>query len=296
MTDVTLVDSWTKLDWADKNFKVLRAEIEAVEQADTHRITAEPDPETLSYVFRVYDLPPIGVTWGLRLGDIIHSARCALDYLVVRLYTLATGADPIDVGKNIDFPIFSDQKRFNSSPTAAEFRNYPVLRGWLTRIEELQPYNAGNPSIWGWKLRRDPDQILKLPRGLERLSELDNIDKHRCVLHPWHEPIMWGGDRLPIPSNCSLAGYGTGGMNVLIDGAEIGRYQFSDTLPADWQPNQVDMKRAFPVQVCFREPSANQSVTGILAWCLASVKATLDIFEPVFSRHEAPLPVTSKLM
>lgn len=53
----TLDDAWLKLGWAEQNYAVLRAEIEAFERRDSHRLSVEVDRDAGEYVFRVYDLP-----------------------------------------------------------------------------------------------------------------------------------------------------------------------------------------------------------------------------------------------
>jgi hypothetical protein len=55
------------------------------------------------------------------------------------------------------------------------------------------------------------------------------------------------------------------------------------------------MKRNFPIQLSFNEPSIDKGVVRIMAWCLWSARATLQIFEPVFSARKPPLLVTASL-
>jgi hypothetical protein len=185
-----LDDAWLKLRWAEQNYHALRSEIEAVEQAEAHRISVKVDRDAGEYVFRVHDLPELNPTWGLRAGDCLHNARCALDYLMVSLVSLGTGTKPVDISSsNSQFPIWPGKKEFNSATGEWRKPEHQVLAGWLARIEELQPYNAGNPSIWGWAdTGTGYERFPPLPSALARLSELDNIDKHRCILRPWHGP------------------------------------------------------------------------------------------------------------
>jgi hypothetical protein len=145
----TLDDPWLKLGWAEQNYAVLRPEIEAFERRDSHRVSFDVDRDKGEYVFRVHDLPGLDATWGLRIGDCLHNARCALDYLMVSLVALGTGRRPEDID-NIQFPVWPTPKQFNSAIAEWKKPEYQMLAGWLARAEELQPYHAGNPSIWGW--------------------------------------------------------------------------------------------------------------------------------------------------
>jgi hypothetical protein len=61
---------------------------------------------------------------------------------------------------------------------AARFGKEPGFSGYLTTIERLQPFNNSNPSIWGYDARTGQVRSATLPTALDRLSRLDNIDKH----------------------------------------------------------------------------------------------------------------------
>ena len=245
------------------------------------------------YVFRVHDLPELDPTWGLRIGDCLHNARCTLDYLMASLVALGTGVEPADV-EGIQFPVYSERNRFNSAIGEWKKPEYQMLAGWLARVEDLQPFNAGNPSIWGWSEDGFGEEARpRLPLGLDRLTRLDNIDKHRCVLRPWNGPKLWGGS-LNAPPGFRFE-RGSRPMEPLVEGGEIGRDTYATPLPSKWVPDQADMKRNFPIQISFSEPSLDKSVVRILAWCLWSAGATLQIFEPVFTQRKPPLLVTASL-
>jgi hypothetical protein len=54
------------------------------------------------------------------------------------------------------------------------------------------------------------------------------------------------------------------------------------------------MKRCFPLQVAFGEPSPFQGVLEVLPLCLWGAESVLTIFEPVFrSVPKPPLPATA---
>jgi hypothetical protein len=286
--EYSLDDAWTKVKWAEQNFAVLRKEIEALEQRDAHRVTVETSTNAGEYVFRVHDLPELPPDWGMRIGDYLHSARCALDYLMVNLVALATNGRPEGI-EGTQFPIYQDQKRFNGA--IGELKKNQLLSGWLSRVEELQPYNAGNPSIWGWS--SSELTVPPLPYALDRLSLLDNIDKHRCILRPW-----WGtrlqGVSLQAPPEFQPIGMSLPG-DALREGSEIGSATYKAPVPFVWKPDEMDVKRKLSLQISFNEPSPSKSVVEILGLCLWGVEMTLTIFEPVFTHQKPPLLVTASM-
>lgn len=290
-TKPSLNDSWSKLRWASSIHASLQTEIEAVERQNSHGFTVEVDSDSGEYNFYIHNLPVLDRTWGLRIGDCLHSARCALDYLMVSLVALGTGKDPQEV-EDVQFPIYKERNRFNGA--IGELKKNQILAGWLSRVEELQPYNAGNPSIWGWSEDGFGDERMPpLPYGLDRLTMLDNIDKHRCILHPYIRSRLWVGS-LDVPPefksiNSSMP------MEPLEEGSLVGTARFETPLPYSWEPIQEDLLRNYPIQVSFNEPSLDKSVVRVLAYCLWSVEATLRIFEPVFTHRSPPLLVTASL-
>jgi hypothetical protein len=210
---------------------------------------------------------------------------------MVGLVALGTARKPEEV-EDVQFPIYQEQKRFNGA--VGELKKHQILAGWLSRVEELQPFNAGNPSIWGWSEDGLGEEWMpRLPYGLDRLRILDNIDKHRCILHPWNGPKFWGGS-LAAPAEFRFLS-GSKLMEPLAEGSIIGRVKYEAPLPYIWEPTQDDLKRNYPIQVSFNEPSIDKSVVHIIAWCIWAVEATLQIFEPVFQHRTPPLLVTASL-
>jgi hypothetical protein len=155
----------------------------------------------------------------------------------------------------------------------------------------LQPFNQGNPSIWGIDPAHGGPLVHPLPTALQRLGLLDNIDKHRVVHTAWASmaaPSPETVERLFPPEFKVKAA--TSGGEPLVDGAEVGRVQFETPLPFDWEPDQMEMQGQFPVSVAFDEPPA--SVLNTLWFCVWGVMEVLTLFEPVFTTGQPPLPVT----
>ena len=248
--DVTLDDARAKLRWARHHFETVRPQIEAFEQRDAHTFSHEFDTKTGQYTFYVHGLEMTDPDWGLVIGDCLHNARTALDYLLVRLYAYVAGEDPKDV-RVVSFPIYDDPADFASK--VGGLRKDPVLKHYVTRIEELQPFNLGNPAIWGLREFGLPVYSL-LPAALSRLSNLDNIDKHRIVHAAWVGGVFHAHPFPGMPEDFTFV-TGSRAMGPFEDGAEVGTLHFGVPLPHEWEPAQVDIKHTSP----FKSPSRRAS-------------------------------------
>jgi hypothetical protein len=288
--DVTLDDAFDKLRWARHHFDLLRPKIEALENADAHTIRVQIDAEAGKYTFYIEGLQDPHSDLGLIVGDCVHNARAALDYLMVRIYALVSGQDPADVAA-IQFPIYDDPKRFRGA--IGPFAEYPMATGYLTRIEELQTYNNGNPSIWGTK--GVFPMLHALPGMLDQLSRLDNIDKHRVTHAIWSQINPFGSmaSRLSYPDGFEVIEEPNPSYGALKDGAEIGYVTFKTPLPSEWHPDEMDMKRVFPLQVAVGKGLGLQPALVVLGACLWAVESVLTLFDPVFAELKPPLSVTT---
>jgi hypothetical protein len=290
---VTLDDAWDKLRWAKHHFEILRPQIESFEQRDSHTFSYEVDPQEGQYTFYVHGLEPVDPDWGLIIGDCLHNARTALDYLMVRLEAWVTGTDPADL-HTIGFPIIEDPQDFASK--VGKLKKDPALGPYITRIEELQPFNNGHPAIWG-TVRYGDTQTTKLrllPGALQRLSILDNLDKHRVVHAAWLGGVFHAHPFPGVPDDFVSQG-ANHGMGPFEDGAEVGSLRFKTPLPREWQPSQVDMQRHFRLQVSFAKPLAVNGVLEVLPFCLWGAETVLRLFDPVFSHGQPPLPAVAAL-
>jgi hypothetical protein len=288
----SLDDARDKLRRAYAHLNALAGEVLPVEELDAHTIRAEVDADAGEYILYIHDLVEPEAEWGLVIGDCVHNARSALDYLMVRLVAIITGQVPRDI-ESVQFPIETSPEKFAARVGSLRKQN-PVFSGYLTRVEELQPFNQGNPSVWGVDAGGSP-LMHPTPSALARLASLDNIDKHRVVHATWLAVSFLRGmpDRLPLdlfPPDFKLVGT-TIRDEPLVDGAEIGRLHFETPLPFDWMPEKMDMQRDFPVHVAFQDPPA--PVLDVLWSCLAAVEAVLWVFAPVFETGQPPRPVTA---
>lgn len=287
-----LDDAWLKLWWARQNFDAIDYLVEAFEKEHAHCISVDVNAETGTYTFYVHGLRRPSEDWGLRIGDCLHNTRTALDYLMVQLVARVTGRPPREI-ERIQFPIYDDPGRFAGA--VAEVRKEPLFSGYLARIEELQPYNATNPSIWGVRPRGQggKPQPHPLPTALARLSTLDNVDKHRVIHATWLGVAFEGATFLEPPEGFKDLEYRMH-LGPLEDAAKVGHVKFETPLPCEWEPEQVDMKRAFPIQVAIDEPGRMQGVRELLPFCMWGAERVLGLFAPVFEANAPPLPVTAE--
>jgi hypothetical protein len=298
---LSLDDARDKVRWAKHHLDELRPQIEAFEQRDNHTISGQIDADAGVYRFFVQGLEPIDPDWGLRIGDCLNNARSALDFLMVRLISRVLGTDPIEIRDG--FPIAETPGDFR---VRKELRELLAFTGYLTRIEELQPFNEWNESIWGLgPFGGSLKPILTVPEALRRLARLNNIDKHR-TLHP-----AWIGGTLDfrtviaaIPRDLMIGDPNQSGGGLVssqgeigphVDGAQVGSLYFRTPLPYVWEPSEVDMNRYFALKVSFADARVFEGVLEQLSFCIWGVESVLNIFDPVFTHGDPPLPVTASL-
>jgi hypothetical protein len=147
-------DAGAKLDRAGEHLKTLKAEIADFQQADSHSIDAQTDPQTGAYLLRVQ---PNAVSSKISaiVGDVLCNFRPTLDYLVYALAYLDSGSPQ----EGTQFPICDSADYFKRK-----------RKGWLkglspdhiAAIEDLQPYDGRDELQW-----------------LRTLRDLSNPDKHK---------------------------------------------------------------------------------------------------------------------
>jgi hypothetical protein len=148
----------------------LRERVELFLERKPNEIISERDPDRAgewSHSIRVREWPD--PYFGVIIGDILHNARSALEYLVYELAIFDSGPsffDPDPVTgwvKRTQFPIFDSEPEFKS-------KGIPMLVGLNSShqamIERLQPYYGVKAGP------RHP---------LVALRDLSNVDKHRVV-------------------------------------------------------------------------------------------------------------------
>lgn len=299
-----LDDAWRKFDWAKRHYRALCNDVGDFEREHPYRISVALEEDNSAVVFRVHDLAEPPADWGLRIGDILHNARTALDYLVVQLAAMTTGQQPGDVA-SVQFPIYSDAKKFKDNAKRGLEEVLP--HGYFTRLEELQPFHAMDTSIWPinpleWSQVGVANfGVHRLPFALETLADLDNIDKHRVVVPMWHRSAWHRSGSVEIPVPPHLGHYNRWHhKSAMTEGSEIGRWgSFHKPVDRlDWEPEQQLLREAFPLEVTIDHPATEDfpAVPQVLAFALWAAEAVLKMFGPVFRREAATMPVGIRLL
>ena len=157
MADSPLRECWHKLGRAKEHRGLLYEEIAEFLKKKPYAVVPEYDGKQFKHLFRLKVLKPIPQErWALMIGDCIHNARAALDYIAWRL----AGSDLAD--RDTLFPIYDTAAKFDSSLWRLKNRLHPDA---IAEIRRHQPYNRENPH----------SGILWV------LQELDARDKHKLL-------------------------------------------------------------------------------------------------------------------
>lgn len=145
---------------------------------DTHPYTAglhfDRDARELTFSVQVKELPP--TMWGVRIGEIIHNLRSALDHIVWELVVLKTGAPPRT--KQNQFPVFDTESGFNDRGVGKFLVH--VGTDAIDLIRSEQPFSTGEKAL----------------SPLWHLKELSDVDKHR-TLHVTGSMVQAFSAKLP---------------------------------------------------------------------------------------------------
>jgi hypothetical protein len=170
MATVDLGSARAKLRWAREHRDDLERHIDAAldNPENWATLSAELDPESGEHAFRITDVPDYNVLLeeiSLRVGDIVHGLRGALDHLA---WQLANAHGPMSDAnaRKVQFPIHENYAKFQSHGTAAFYDG----RDWA-QMEQYQPFTGPNG-------RSDSYSAVYIHQ-LEHLQELSNTDKHR---------------------------------------------------------------------------------------------------------------------
>lgn len=153
-----------KLARAEEHLDALSADIKSTLEADAYTFRTEFDEADQSTVAFLKEPQQLPVEWGVRLGDVIHNTRSALDHLVHQLVLLDSGT-PHDAHQ---FPIVDGPndwiRRVQKSPKGRRGLLDFVDPAHVATIQALQPYVPATG----------------LPR-LALLRDFSNVDKHRVI-------------------------------------------------------------------------------------------------------------------
>lgn len=195
--------AWKKWEWACYHLEALEAELNRISNDPERQVKfkSEFDAETWTYLFRVARTPDMQEAQ-LRVGDIVHNFRGALDHLVWGLAMHGPGPRPPDPSL-IQFPMASNAKSFKSQVDS----RLPCLSVEQRAIvKRYQPYRHTSTG-----------------RAMKVLRDLSNRDKHRllvtAVVGAWDCKLKFHGIGCGIVSSEVF----WSGMNAVKADAKIAR-------------------------------------------------------------------------
>jgi hypothetical protein len=148
-----------KLARARKHIADLEPILKAFNAGNPYGIAATRD-SMRKPVYTVTKVTPTGPDAATTAGDALQNLRSALDHLAFTVVTLGRGAQPIDP-RNVAFPIVDDRTKYLGLRNS---RLQGARQNALDAVDKIEPWRGGKGEI------------------LWRLSELNNIDKHRLLI------------------------------------------------------------------------------------------------------------------
>jgi len=139
--------------------------------SDAYTLIHEYNREEAKNILRFKWLKPVPQhLWGAILGDALHCARSALDYIAWRL----AGSDLTD--RHTFFPICLTEKDWRAAQW--RYRRHPIHSQAFDHIHSLQPYRRPDPErTFLWALQeldaRDKHKLITLTESLARASQIE---------------------------------------------------------------------------------------------------------------------------
>jgi hypothetical protein len=167
--------AWLKFGWAIVHADALNEEIAAHALSSEGRTPFKTaryyDPKRHCIVLPIYSIEPFPIRWGLRLGDVVHGYRSALDHVAWAVVKRGRAKLTEKQERNVLFPIAKRREDFNSS---LALRLPGASRADIAAIRRYQPYQRGQRNL--------SKHVLSI------LASLSNDDKHRTVQPVWALP------------------------------------------------------------------------------------------------------------
>ncbi len=251
-----------KLRWAQQHLEDLTAEVDRFMQGKPYSIVREGREEGRRYVFtlRVRGDPPTRIS--LILGDFLHNARSALDYLVYAIAaTPYDGSFPLEEARKLQFPIVDTPDQFKKQTWRLALLSQEVQ----TEIERLQVFAAGEDEAF----------------PLLALRDLSNFAKHRelSVVAASYGVGRWviprGG---PLPITALVRDH----SGIPIDGTELAEITFSAPVPSV-EMNIEFVAEFLPIALT-RDVSEYWSNEAVPWLCVRIMSYIMDILLPRFER------------
>jgi hypothetical protein len=265
----SLIGSRLKIERAEQHLDELQPKIQAYIERDPYVVSNDPEMENEWMVVRFGEVREHPDTrWGIRVGELLHDLRSALDNLVWQLVQL-NGKQP---GDHNQFPIYT------KAPDKARHRALRGVRG-ATRIDDM--LLGVRPADAAVIKELQPYLGLHIHRGhkvaLASVALFNNIDKHKFV-HP-AVGISGEGDDAevervqgPPPSRIDVH-YRLGAM---YEGAEVFRWR----IIGGTDETVVQMKGGVPFDIAFGHRNAT---LGHLDWMKDRISEVVERFADAFA-------------
>lgn len=227
---------------ADDNIAELKTEIDSYLNSNPYAIDWENDAQARKFVCKARIIRSHSLKWRVRVGEIVHDLRSALDHLAWQLVIL-NGETP---DTKTEFPVFWDAAKYKSESPRKVRRMSQAARA---HIERLQPYNAA---------ARFEDHVLYV------VHQLNLADKHRLlnvVASAFQvERLGLSG----IAGTAAMQGIAVGGRATPFEhGAEIVRVEYTEVDSTNPQMS-VELGLIFGVAFSRGGPGKGQLVVPLL--------------------------------
>jgi hypothetical protein len=174
--EIDLSGCWAKVEHGRRHITELDDVVRAFfdDLGNCPAMVSTYDEDSGFHIFRVGSIPAqlqdLQIEAALRVGDVVHDLRSALDHLVWQLSLAGAGGSEPQDPLSVQFPITRSAKDFESARVRA-LRN--VATDHQDVIESYQPYHegAGRPDSYSGPYVHQ----------LTILRQLSNDDKHRLL-------------------------------------------------------------------------------------------------------------------
>ncbi len=266
------MDHHAKLRWARKHLEALQTDMSRFMAATPYELTVRFDQKRQHYIAALRAPKPFPRDWSLRIGDILHNTRGALDSLAHALAEKNLGRLPSDAeAEQIQFVIVDE-----SAAWAAESARWlgHLSPDATAKIEALQPYHR---------------MTVRYGHPLSVLRDLMQIDKHRHI-------VLFA--EAPSSAGVAIDGPGlkpgtrvTGWRGRLVAGSEIAVLDVKDAAGRKIPPaRRAELQASGPLspEITFADgpPSYGGSVTGYLTALHTHILQ--DVFPVLDAVIEAP--------
>ena len=145
-----------KIERAKELIVELESRIRAFDKSDPYTIETRLDPHTGNRIYYAARVTAVPDCISVIAGDVIQNLRSALDHLACRLVE----ANGNSITRRTSYPIFGSSIDYKAGFKA---KVNGMSQAAIDQIHATKPYKGGNDVFW-------------------RISELNNIDKHRLLI------------------------------------------------------------------------------------------------------------------